>query len=133
MRLFCTSRGEVVPFEPGPTVTMYTCGITPYDATHVGHASTFVWADLIASLAHATGVEAILCRNVTDVDDVLTAAARGRGAYDDDFALTQEFLFDRDMRALGVARPAMAPHARSHIRDVQRLAVRRRRLAPLPG
>ena len=106
---------------PGP-LRIYTCGITPYDVTHVGHASTFVWADLTASLAHATGVEAILCRNVTDVDDVLTAAARGRGAHYDDFALTQEFLFDRDMRALGVARPTITPHARGHIRDVQRLA-----------
>jgi cysteinyl-tRNA synthetase len=106
---------------PGP-LRVYTCGITPYDVTHVGHASTFVWADLIASLAHATGAEAIVCRNVTDVDDVLTAAARGRGAYYDDFALGQEFLFDRDMRALGVVRPTMAPHARGHVRDVQRLA-----------
>ncbi|QIK75888.1 cysteine--tRNA ligase [Nocardioides piscis] len=106
---------------PGP-LRIYTCGITPYDVTHVGHASTFVWADLIASLAHATGVDAIVCRNVTDVDDVLTAAARRRGEPYDDFALTQEFLFDRDMRALGVARPDMGPHARGHIRDVQRLA-----------
>ena len=46
---------------PGP-LRLYTCGITPYDVTHVGHASTFVWADLIASLAHATGVEAVQCR-----------------------------------------------------------------------
>ena len=46
---------------PGP-LRIYTCGITPYDVTHVGHASTFVWADLIASVAHATGVDAMLCR-----------------------------------------------------------------------
>ena len=38
MRLYDTARREVVPFEPGPLVTMYTCGITPYDATHLGHA-----------------------------------------------------------------------------------------------
>ncbi len=105
----------------GP-LRMYTCGITPYDVTHVGHASTFVWADLITSLAHATGVEAILCRNVTDVDDVLTAAARGRGHPYDQLALSQEFLFDRDMTALAVARPATTPHARRHIGAVQRLA-----------
>ncbi len=106
---------------PGP-LRVYTCGITPYDVTHIGHASTFVWADLIASLAHATGIEAMTCRNVTDVDDVLTAAARGRGKHYDDFALTQEFLFDRDMRALSAARPDMTPHARGFIRPVQRLA-----------
>ncbi len=106
---------------PGP-LRVYTCGITPYDVTHLGHASTFVWADLIASLAHATGVDAVTCRNVTDVDDVLTAAARGTGKPYDDFALTQEFLFERDMRALSAARPGMTPHARSFIRPVQRLA-----------
>ena len=108
-------------FTPGP-VRIYTCGITPYDVTHMGHASTFVWADLIASLAHATGAEALTCRNVTDVDDVLTAAARTRGRHYDDFALTQEFMFDRDMRALSSARPDLTPHARSYVRPVQRLA-----------
>ncbi len=105
----------------GP-VRVYTCGITPYDVTHVGHAATFVWSDLIASLAHATGVEAVTCRNVTDVDDVLTAAAEGRGRPYDDFASAQEFLFERDMRALSMARPAMTPHAHTFIRSVQRLA-----------
>jgi cysteinyl-tRNA synthetase len=101
---------------------MYTCGITPYDVTHVGHAATFVWADLIASLAHATGSEAVVARNVTDIDDVLTAAARTRGWHYDELALTQEFLFDRDMKTLSVAPPASAPHARAHIPAVVRLA-----------
>ncbi len=107
--------------SPGP-LRIYTCGITPYDVTHVGHASTFLWADLIATLAQATGVETLTCRNVTDVDDVLTAAARRKGWHYDDFALTQEFLFDRDMRALSAASPDLTPHARGHIRGVQRLA-----------
>ncbi|HJL83596.1 MAG TPA: cysteine--tRNA ligase, partial [Acidimicrobiales bacterium] len=47
MHLFDTARGEVVPFEPGPTVTMYVCGITPYDATHLGHAFTYLTFDLV--------------------------------------------------------------------------------------
>ena len=41
MRLYCTSRREVVPFEPDHVVSMYTCGITPYDAAHLGHAATY--------------------------------------------------------------------------------------------
>src|SRR5690606_6304202 len=53
---------------------IYTCGITPYDVTHLGHAATFVWSDLLASVVRAAGVEPEVCRNVTDVDDVLTAA-----------------------------------------------------------
>jgi cysteinyl-tRNA synthetase len=109
-------------FVPVGPVRMYTCGITPYDVTHMGHASTFVWADFIASLARAAGSEALVCRNVTDIDDVLTEAARRRGQPYDEFALTQEFSFDRDMRALAVAEPKLTPHARSHVRAVQRLA-----------
>ncbi len=105
----------------GP-LRMYTCGITPYDVTHVGHASTFVWADLITSLAHATGAEAQVARNVTDIDDVLTEAARTRGRYYDELALTQEFHFDRDMKALGVTPPTHTPHARAHVQAVVRLA-----------
>ena len=47
MRLFDTARGAVVPFEPGPVVTMYTCGITPYDAAHLGHAAVYVVYDVL--------------------------------------------------------------------------------------
>ena len=112
--------GDVV-LPVGP-MRMYTCGITPYDVTHVGHAATFVWADLIGSLAHATGTEAVVARNVTDVDDVLTHTAWTRGWHYDELALTQEFLFDRDLKALAVAPPALAPHARSHVPAVIRLA-----------
>jgi cysteinyl-tRNA synthetase len=105
----------------GP-LRMYACGITPYDVTHVGHAATFVWADLVVSLARATGARAEVARNVTDIDDVLTAAARERGWPFDELALAQEFLFDRDMKALRVAPPTASPHARSHIGAVVRLA-----------
>jgi L-cysteine:1D-myo-inositol 2-amino-2-deoxy-alpha-D-glucopyranoside ligase len=47
MRLYDTARGSIVPFEPGPVVLMYTCGITPYDATHIGHATTYVTYDVL--------------------------------------------------------------------------------------
>ena len=47
MRLYDTARQEVVPFEPGPVVTMYTCGITPYDSTHLGHAATYLTYDVL--------------------------------------------------------------------------------------
>src|SRR3712207_4772203 len=110
---------RVVPVGP---LRMYTCGITPYDVTHVGHAATFAWAGLVATLAHATGAEALVARNVTDVDDVLTSAARTRGRPYDELALTQEFLFERDMRALSVAAPALVPRARAHVGAVVRLA-----------
>lgn len=104
------------------TVRIYTCGITPYDVTHLGHAATFVWADLLACVARHLGVTPVTCRNVTDVDDVLTAAAGRHHRPYDEYALTQEFLFDRDMKALNVAKPDHAPHARAHVGHVVQLA-----------
>jgi cysteinyl-tRNA synthetase len=101
---------------------MYVCGITPYDVTHLGHAATFVWSDVLASVLRLAGVEVTVCRNVTDVDDVLTRAADARGRAYDEFALQQEFLFDQHMTALRVQRPAHAPHARHHVLQVQQLA-----------
>lgn len=113
--------GKALPLV-GPA-RLYTCGITPYDVTHLGHAATFVWADTAAAVIRLAGAEVVTCRNVTDVDDVLTHAALSRGRYYDEFALTQEFLFDRDMSALRVRRPTHAPHARSHIQHVVELAL----------
>ena len=47
VRLFDTAAGRVVPFEVGPVVSMYTCGITPYDSTHLGHAATYLSYDVL--------------------------------------------------------------------------------------
>ena len=101
---------------------MYICGITPYDVTHLGHAATFVWADAAAAVLRLTGVEVVTCRNVTDVDDVLTRAAETRHRYYDEFALGQTFLFGQDMSALRVRRPTYQPYAREHVTTVIQLA-----------
>jgi cysteinyl-tRNA synthetase len=101
---------------------LYTCGITPYDVTHLGHAATFVWSDVCATAMRLTGVDVVTCRNVTDVDDVLTSAAAARGRHYDEFALSQEFLFEQDMAALQVRRPDHEPRARHHVAHVIALA-----------
>src|SRR5690349_4785508 len=101
---------------------MYVCGITPYDVTHLGHAATFIWSDTLASILRMAGVEVSVCRNVTDVDDVLTRAAGTVGRAYDEFALYQEYLFDKDMAALRVHPPTHEPRARHHITHVQQLA-----------
>ena len=82
MRLYDTGRGEIVDFEPGPTVTMYVCGITPYDATHLGHAATYVTYDVLQRRLIDLGHEVRYVRNITDVDDdILAAAARRIARY----------------------------------------------------
>jgi cysteinyl-tRNA synthetase len=101
---------------------MYVCGITPYDVTHLGHATTFVWADTLSRVLRAGGTEVIVCRNVTDVDDVLLAAASRAGSPYDRFAAIQQYYFDHDMTALGVAYPELEPRAHVHIRQVIALA-----------
>jgi cysteinyl-tRNA synthetase len=101
---------------------IYCCGITPYDVTHLGHAATFVWTDVLCRVLLAIGVDAQLCRNVTDVDDVLFAAAERSGSAFDAFASVQQFRFDQDMSALNVRPPAFAPRARRNVTQVIRLA-----------
>ena len=101
---------------------VYACGITPYDVTHLGHAATFVWVDALGRTLRFLGVTPEVCRNVTDVDDVLDAAARRAGTAYDEFAAIQQFQFDRDMAALGVRSPEHEPRAHRYVAQVIRLA-----------
>jgi cysteinyl-tRNA synthetase len=102
---------------------IYACGITPYDVTHLGHAATFVWVDALArTLRSFLGVEPEICRNVTDVDDVLDAAAHRVAEPYDSFAAVQQYYFDRDMDALGVRAVAHEPRARRYVGQVIRLS-----------
>jgi len=101
---------------------VYACGITPYDVTHLGHAATFVWIDTLGRVLRLLGVQPEVCRNVTDVDDVLDAAARRAGTAYDEFAAVQQFGFDRDMAAIGVRSPEHEPRAHRYVAHVIRLA-----------
>jgi len=112
--------GRQLPFLDRARV--YCCGITPYDVTYLGHAATFVWVDVLTRVLGSFGVNAQLCRNVTDVDDVLFAAAERSGSAYDAFASVQQFRFDQDMGALGVRDPQFAPRARRNVGQVVRLA-----------
>ncbi|MDQ1484512.1 MAG: cysteinyl-tRNA synthetase, partial [Actinomycetota bacterium] len=101
---------------------LYVCGVTPYDVTHLGHAATYVWVDVLGRLLRHLGTDVEVCRNVTDVDDVLLAAARHAGAPYDAFAAVQQFQFEQDMAALGVRRPSHEPRAHNFVRQVVALA-----------
>ncbi|MDP9431839.1 MAG: cysteine--tRNA ligase [Actinomycetota bacterium] len=100
------------------TARMYVCGVTPYDVTHLGHAATFVWADTAARVLRHLGHAVQVCRNVTDVDDVLFEAAGRAGEPYDRLAAVQQFYFDRDMEALRVRRPEHEPRAHNFIPQV---------------
>ena len=81
---------------------IYACGITPYDVTHLGHAATFVWVDTLARTLRLLRVEPEICRNITDVDNILDEAAHRAEEPYDSFAAVQQYYFDRDMAALNV-------------------------------
>jgi cysteinyl-tRNA synthetase len=101
---------------------IYVCGITPYDVTHLGHAATFVWTDALSRTLRFLGAEPEVCRNVTDVDDVLDVAARRAGAPYDSFAAVQQYHFEQDMAALNVRPPRHEPRAHRYVPQVIRLA-----------
>ncbi len=119
LHLYDTARRAVVPFEPGPEVLMYTCGITPYDATHLGHASTFIAYDVLQRRLIDRGHTVKCVRNVTDVDDPLFAKARQLGVHYLDLAAGEEARFERDMVALNALPMASTPRASSAIPDIR--------------
>ncbi len=105
LRLHDTATGEVRPTAPGPEARIYVCGITPYDATHMGHAATYVAFDLVQRVWLDAGLAVAYVQNVTDVDDPLLARALETG--DDWMALAdrETQLFREDMAALDVLPP----------------------------
>lgn len=100
-----TSRNAVVPTTPGDEARLYVCGITPYDATHMGHAATYVAFDLLNRAWSIAGHEVHYVQNVTDVDDPLLERATKVGVLWEELALRETQLFRDDMEALRVLPP----------------------------
>ena len=113
-------NGRAVPVIG--TARIYVCGITPYGTTHLGHAATFVWIDVLARLLRHTGVQVEVCRNITDVDDDMLEQARRQ---QDDWrmlAARQTYRFEDDMRSLRVGHPTFEPQAHVYVDEVVALA-----------
>jgi L-cysteine:1D-myo-inositol 2-amino-2-deoxy-alpha-D-glucopyranoside ligase len=97
--------GELGVAAAGPAATIYACGITPYDATHIGHAATYLAWDLLIRAWLDAGHEVTYVQNVTDVDDpLLERAARDKEDWRE-LAERQIALFRSDMEALRVLPP----------------------------
>ena len=105
LRLHDTSSGEQREVAPGPVARLYVCGITPYDATHLGHAATYVAFDLVGRVLRDNGHEVHYTQNVTDVDDPLLERAARDGIDWRDLAVAEADLFREDMTALAVIPP----------------------------
>src|SRR5580692_2057702 len=118
MRLYDTARRSVVPFEPGPVVTMYSCGITPYDSAHMGHVQVYLTFDLLQRRLRDAGHETRLVRNVTDVDDDILRKARELGVHYLDLAAEEMARFDAEMGLLNLLPVYSEPRATSAISEI---------------
>jgi len=118
VRLYDTARRAVVPLEPGPLVTLYSCGITPYDSAHLGHAQVYLTFDILQRRLRDLGHETRCVRNVTDVDDDILRKARELGIHYLDLAAEEIARFDSDMGALGLIPAWSEPRATSAIAEI---------------
>ena len=109
--------------SPSPVVKMYTCGITPYDAAHLGHAATYLAYDVLQRRLRDLGHETQCVRNVTDVDDDILRKARELGVHYLDLAAEEVNRFDADMASLGLL-PAFS-EPQSHLRHSRHPRVHR--------
>src|SRR3954452_7554448 len=106
VRLYDSATRTLVTTTPGEVARMYVCGITPYDATHMGHAATYVAFDLLNRAWRNAGHDVTYVQNVTDVDDPLLERARKVHVDWVELAERETELFRQDMAALRVLPPA---------------------------
>lgn len=118
VRVHDSSTGELAEAAPGQQARLYACGITPYDATHIGHANTYVAFDLLVRAWRDAGKDVVYASNVTDVDDPLLERADATGVDWRELAASQIALFREDMTALGVIPPATWTGAVESVVDV---------------
>lgn len=105
LNLFNTASAEIESLEVKDFYRMYVCGITPYDATHLGHASTYISFDLINRYLRFSGATVAFVENITDIDDPLLERAIRDGVNWQELAHSQIELFRGDMVALRVIPP----------------------------
>lgn len=117
MKLYNTLSGQVEEFVPadGNLVKMYVCGVTPYSATHVGHALSYVVFDTLRRYLEHKGYEVRHIQNFTDIDDKIIQRAQESGVSEDE--LVEEFIGDyfQTMDALNIQRASEYPRATREI------------------
>ncbi len=117
LQVFNTLSNKKETFVPhsGKSVTIYACGITVYDSSHLGHARMLVVWDVIQRYLRYAGFDVQFARNITDVDDKIINRARERGIQPEQLARLYTYEFWRDMEALNVKLPDFEPRATEYI------------------
>src|SRR5271154_5841500 len=122
--VFDTSSGELAVAAAGPEATLYACGITPYDATHIGHAATFLAWDLLVRAWRDAGHHVTYVQNVTDVDDPLLERAARDGEDWRELANREIDRYRRDMEMLRVLPPTHLVGAVEALPVIERYSTR---------
>lgn len=104
-RLFDTAQLALVDPVVADEAALYVCGITPYDATHLGHAATYLAFDTLLRVWRDAGVSVRYAQNVTDIDDPLLERATATDVDWRELAAEQTELFRTDMDALSILPP----------------------------
>ncbi len=131
-RLHDTATGDLVPAAAGPVATLYACGITPYDATHIGHAATYTawdllvraWLDAAPEPAGSPRFTVVYVQNVTDVDDPLLERADRDGEDWRELAAREIQRYREDMAALRVLPPTHLIGAVEALPIIERFSAR---------
>ncbi|MEH1015101.1 cysteine--1-D-myo-inosityl 2-amino-2-deoxy-alpha-D-glucopyranoside ligase [Micromonospora sp. CPCC 206060] len=118
LALYDSARQAVTPATPAGVATMYVCGITPYDATHLGHAATMITFDLVQRMWRDNGRSVNYVQNVTDIDDPLLERAERDGEDWVVLAMRETALFREDMEALRIIPPTHYVGAVESIPDI---------------
>ncbi|SIR82663.1 cysteinyl-tRNA synthetase [Microbispora rosea] len=105
LRLYDTAAREVRETAPSGEARLYVCGITPYDATHLGHANTYLAFDLVNRVWRDAGHDVHYTQNATDVDDPLLERAEATGTDWRSLGEREIELFRSDMEALRILPP----------------------------
>ncbi|RBM23881.1 cysteine--1-D-myo-inosityl 2-amino-2-deoxy-alpha-D-glucopyranoside ligase [Streptomyces sp. PT12] len=121
-----TAKDRRVTLTPGPVARLYVCGITPYDATHLGHAATYIAFDLVQRVWLDTQRQVHYVQNVTDIDDPLLERAAATGEDWTALAEREIALFREDMTALRILPPRDYVGAVEAIADIVPLVERLR-------
>ncbi|GAA4877240.1 cysteine--tRNA ligase [Actinomycetospora straminea] len=126
MRLVDTATGVARPLRPltPGRVTIYVCGATVHGPPHLGHLRSAITFDLLRRWLQHQGLEVLLVRNVTDIDDIILAKARAEGRPWWEWAATHERAFTAAYDAVGCLPPSAEPRATGHIAEAVELVRR---------
>ena len=121
LKLYTSLHNEKITFEPvrSNEVSIYVCGVTPYDVTHLGHAFSYVHFDVLRRYLLSNKLTVKYVQNLTDIDDdMIMVSKRLNGKPISEIRDENDALLRNDLDQLNVLRPTVYPYATDHIQEI---------------